>query len=55
MAPKLISFDEEARRALERGMDQLANVVKMFKANAAARSEAAIIAAAKRLYRRVHG
>ena len=27
MAPKLISFDEEARRALERGMDQLANVV----------------------------
>src|SRR5438093_1244042 len=29
MAPKLISFDEEARRALERGMDQLANVVKI--------------------------
>src|SRR5436305_3550967 len=29
MAPKLISFNEEARRALERGMDQLANVVKI--------------------------
>jgi len=29
MAPKLISYDEEARRALERGMDQLANVVKI--------------------------
>jgi chaperonin GroEL len=29
MAPKLISFDEEARRALERGMDQLANAVKI--------------------------
>ena len=29
MAPKLISFDEDARRALERGMDQLANAVKM--------------------------
>jgi chaperonin GroEL len=29
MAPKLISFDEEARRALERGMDQLANTVKI--------------------------
>ena len=25
MAPKLISYDEEARRALERGMDMLAN------------------------------
>ncbi len=29
MAPKLISFDEDARRALERGMDQLANAVKI--------------------------
>src|SRR6186997_2955426 len=29
MAPKLISFDAEARRALERGMDQLANAVKI--------------------------
>ncbi|HKX33890.1 MAG TPA: TCP-1/cpn60 chaperonin family protein, partial [Actinomycetota bacterium] len=29
MAPKLISYDEEARRALERGMDQLANAVKI--------------------------
>ena len=29
MAPKIISFDEEARRALERGMDQLANAVKI--------------------------
>jgi chaperonin GroEL len=29
MAPKLISFDEEARRSLERGMDQLANAVKI--------------------------
>jgi chaperonin GroEL len=29
MAPKLITFDEEARRALERGMDQLANAVKI--------------------------
>src|SRR5438105_15763085 len=29
MAPKLISFDEDARRSLERGMDQLANVVKI--------------------------
>src|SRR6476660_1168593 len=29
MAAKLIRFDEEARRALERGMDQLANVVKI--------------------------
>src|SRR5438067_5075338 len=29
MAAKLISFDEEARRALERGMDQLANAVKI--------------------------
>jgi chaperonin GroEL len=29
MGAKLISFDEEARRALERGMDQLANAVKI--------------------------
>ncbi|HLA93514.1 MAG TPA: chaperonin GroEL [Actinomycetota bacterium] len=29
MAPKIISYDEEARRALERGMDQLANAVKI--------------------------
>jgi chaperonin GroEL len=29
MAPKLISFDEDARRSLERGMDQLANAVKI--------------------------
>src|SRR5436190_2026779 len=29
MAPKLIAFDEEARRALERGMDQLANAVRI--------------------------
>ena len=29
MASKLISYDEEARRALERGMDQLANAVKI--------------------------
>src|SRR5829696_6976110 len=29
MAPKFISYDEEARRALERGMDQLANAVKI--------------------------
>ncbi|MCD6022280.1 MAG: chaperonin GroEL [Actinomycetia bacterium] len=29
MAPKIISFDEDARRALERGMDQLANAVKI--------------------------
>jgi chaperonin GroEL len=29
MASKIISFDEEARRALERGMDQLANAVKI--------------------------
>ncbi|HTG47180.1 MAG TPA: chaperonin GroEL [Actinomycetota bacterium] len=29
MAPKLISFDEDARRGLERGMDQLANAVKI--------------------------
>jgi chaperonin GroEL len=29
MAPKLIQFDEDARRALERGMDQLANAVKI--------------------------
>ncbi|MEA2580169.1 MAG: chaperonin GroEL [Actinomycetota bacterium] len=29
MAAKIISFDEEARRALERGMDQLANAVKI--------------------------
>ncbi|HEX2287566.1 MAG TPA: chaperonin GroEL, partial [Gaiellaceae bacterium] len=29
MAAKLISYDEEARRALERGMDQLANAVKI--------------------------
>jgi chaperonin GroEL len=29
MAPKIITFDEEARRALERGMDQLANAVKI--------------------------
>src|SRR5687767_8585689 len=29
MAPKLISFDEDARRALEPGMDQLANAVKI--------------------------
>ncbi len=29
MAAKLITFDEEARRALERGMDQLANAVKI--------------------------
>jgi chaperonin GroEL len=29
MAAKLIAFDEDARRALERGMDQLANAVKI--------------------------
>jgi chaperonin GroEL len=29
MAPKIISFDEDARRALERGMDKLANAVKI--------------------------
>ncbi|HEY2802477.1 MAG TPA: chaperonin GroEL [Actinomycetota bacterium] len=29
MAPKIISFQEDARRALERGMDQLANAVKI--------------------------
>src|ERR1051326_2587865 len=29
MAAKLISFDEDARRALERGMDQLANAVRI--------------------------
>jgi chaperonin GroEL len=29
MPAKLITFDEEARRALERGMDQLANAVKI--------------------------
>jgi chaperonin GroEL len=29
MAAKIISFDEEARRALERGMDQLANAVRI--------------------------
>src|ERR1700756_5072769 len=29
MAAKIISFDEAARRALERGMDQLANAVKI--------------------------
>ena len=29
MAPKIIAFDEDARRALERGMDQLANAVKI--------------------------
>jgi len=29
MAAKLITFEEEARRALERGMDQLANAVKI--------------------------
>ena len=29
MAAKLITFEEEARRALERGMDQLANAVRI--------------------------
>src|SRR5437667_251313 len=29
MGAKIISFNEEARRALERGMDQLANAVKI--------------------------
>jgi chaperonin GroEL len=29
MGAKIIAFDEEARRALERGMDQLANAVKI--------------------------
>src|SRR5687768_12329629 len=29
MAAKIIAFNEEARRALERGMDQLANAVKI--------------------------
>src|SRR6185437_6034587 len=29
MAAKIISFQEDARRALERGMDQLANAVKI--------------------------
>ncbi len=29
MAPKIIVFDEDARRSLERGMDQLANAVKI--------------------------
>src|SRR3990170_3678641 len=32
MAPKLISYHEEARRALERGMDMLANAVKIERA-----------------------
>ncbi|HEY1332329.1 MAG TPA: chaperonin GroEL [Actinomycetota bacterium] len=29
MAPKLIAFDEDARRSLERGLDQVANAVKI--------------------------
>src|SRR6266536_60961 len=29
MAAKIISFDEDARRALERGMDKLANAVRI--------------------------
>src|ERR1051326_7498892 len=29
MAPKIIAFNEEARRALERGMDKLANAVRI--------------------------
>jgi chaperonin GroEL len=29
MAPKIISYDEDARRALERGMDMLANAVRI--------------------------
>src|ERR671918_1920253 len=29
MAAKIITFDEDARRALERGMDQLANAVRI--------------------------
>ncbi len=29
MAPKIITFNEEARRGLERGMDQLANAVRI--------------------------
>ncbi len=29
MAPKIITFDEDARRALERGMDKLANAVRI--------------------------
>ena len=29
MAAKKIAFDEEARRALERGVDQVANAVKV--------------------------
>src|SRR5947208_7945798 len=29
MAAKIIAFDEDARRSLERGMDQLANAVKI--------------------------
>src|SRR5881398_1051173 len=29
MAAKLIMFEEDARRALERGMDQLANAVRI--------------------------
>src|SRR5437870_4471162 len=29
MGAKIISFDEDARRALERGMDQLANAVRI--------------------------
>src|SRR4026208_2166751 len=29
MAAKIITFDEEARRSLERGMDQLANAVRI--------------------------
>ena len=29
MASKIITFEEDARRGLERGMDQLANVVKI--------------------------
>src|SRR5213593_1762215 len=29
MGPKLIAFDEDARRALERGMDQLADAVRI--------------------------
>ena len=33
MAPKIIVFDEDARRALERGMDQLANAVKIGRAS----------------------
>jgi len=27
--PKILSFDEDARRALERGVDKLANTVKV--------------------------